>query len=82
MAQRAKVNSTKDISALCTYCGSPIPAPELKVMVGRRNKGLKNTYFEEKHFFIGAEQLHAWIEILFFDAMAKEELRMDLQALR
>ena len=31
---------------------------------------------------MGAEELHKWIEILFFDAMAKEELRLDLQVLR
>jgi len=48
-------------------------------MIGRRNKSLKDTYFEENTIFIGAEQLHHWIEMLFFETMVTgEELKLDM----
>jgi hypothetical protein len=75
----ARGESSIGIHALCTYCGKEIPTPELKVMIGKRLKTLKDSYFEENTVFISAEELHRLIEMIFLE---NEDMKMDMKQLR
>jgi molybdenum cofactor biosynthesis enzyme MoaA len=52
-------------------------------MVGRRTRSLKDSYYEENTVFLSAEDLHRWIEMLFFETLATgDELKLDMQMMR